>query len=295
MAVALLTCIATASAASILSDTVEIPVEVNIGLLGFAADGAWQLELNAGELHGLLHRLLPERRPSCGPEAAPLQAVYKINYNVVVMQTGLKRLHTRLAQALKPKSDSTSEYEIEVADVEDHFDMLFSSYFTGGHAADEPAPDPTTGAAGHASAYTILVLNPNRADIASLRGGLPTGYTYRYRYHDGGPTQMWLSASRYMVVDLSAGPCTIGRSHASEGTVSAASFPLLRPQLRGGEEGRRAREADKAVAAAYELHHTHFIAQLTTLMLSAVRHLLAPDSHECEVRRESVGPCHKEL
>ena len=27
---------------------------------------------------------------------------------------------------------------IEVADIEDHFDMLFSSYFTGGHAADEP-------------------------------------------------------------------------------------------------------------------------------------------------------------
>ena len=282
--------LAAAHSVSVLRDTVEIPVEVNIGLLGFAADGAWQLELNAGELHGLLHRLLPERRPSCGPDAAPLEAVYKIKYNVVVMQTGIKRLHTRLAQALKPKPGGTSEYEIEVADVEDHFDMLFSSYFTGGHAADEPAPDPSSVAVGHASAYTILVLNPNRADISSLRGGLPNGYTYRYRYHEGAPTQMWLSSGRYMVVDLSAGPCTIGRAHASEGTVSAASFPLLRPQLRGGEDGRRAREADKAVAAAYELHHTHFIAQLATLMLSAVRHLLAPDSHVCEATREGIKP-----
>ena len=51
--------LAAAHSVSVLRDTVEIPVEVNIGLLGFAADGAWQLELNAGELHGLLHRLLP--------------------------------------------------------------------------------------------------------------------------------------------------------------------------------------------------------------------------------------------
>lgn len=264
---------------------VRVPLEVNIGLLGFSADGAWQLEVDAGELVGLLRRLLPVRRPSCGQDAAPLDALYKLEYNVVMMQTGLRRLHSRLAQALRPvaHSASSTEFEIEVADIEDHFDNLFASYFTGGHAADEPAPDPKAShAAGHSAAYTILVLNPNRADMAALRSGIPIGYSYRYRYHGGAPTQVWLSGSRYVVIDLSAGPCTIGRAQASEGAVSAASFPLLRPQLRGGDEGRRQREADKTKAAAYDLHHTHFVAQLATLLLSAVRHLVAPDASLCE-------------
>ena len=258
---------------------VSLDIDVNIGLLGFNADGAWQLELDAGELHGLLGRLLPERRPSCGPEGEPLDAVYRMRYNVVVMQTGIPRLQQRLARAMRRTAGSSKEFEVEVADVEDLFDDLYTSYFAHGEA--EPHP---TDQIHRPSAYTILILNPNRADMAALHGGgAPADLSYRYRYRGGSATQMWLAGSRYMVVDLSAGPVTLGRGQASEGTVSAASLPMLRPQLHGGAEGRKRREASPSVAAAYDLHHTHFIAQLATLLLSAVRSLIAPDVATCEL------------
>ena len=89
-------------------ELIPLQIDVNIGLLGFNADGAWQLEINAGELHGLLSTLLPERRPSCGPEGVSLDVVYRLNYNVVMMQTGVPRLHQRLAQARVMKECLTS-------------------------------------------------------------------------------------------------------------------------------------------------------------------------------------------
>ena len=43
------------------SQEIVVNIEVNVGLLGFSGEGAWQFELNAGELHSLLERLLPEQ------------------------------------------------------------------------------------------------------------------------------------------------------------------------------------------------------------------------------------------
>ena len=60
-----------------------MPITVDIGLLGFAADGAWQLELDAAELFSLLKRLQPSRRPRCGPDGEAADATYDITYNVV--------------------------------------------------------------------------------------------------------------------------------------------------------------------------------------------------------------------
>ena len=76
------------AAAAALAGPLAIRTTVNVGLLGFSADGAWQLELDAAELYGLLARLLPERRPACGPDGRPADAVYKLTYNVVQMRTG---------------------------------------------------------------------------------------------------------------------------------------------------------------------------------------------------------------
>ncbi|KAK1286063.1 hypothetical protein QJS10_CPB20g00155 [Acorus calamus] len=36
-------------------------------------------------------------------------------------------------------------------------------------------------------------------------------YIYRYRHHGGGASQVWLSSGRFVVIDLSAGPCTYGK------------------------------------------------------------------------------------
>ena len=107
--------------------------DVNVGLLGFSGDGAWQFELNAGELHSLLSRLLPERQPSCGPEATPMDVTYRLNYNVVLMQTGLARLQRTLATSMRPHAPNV--YDVEASDIEEHFDILYSSYFGATHAS----------------------------------------------------------------------------------------------------------------------------------------------------------------
>ena len=113
------------------SQGIVVNVDVNVGLLGFSGEGAWQFELNARELHSLLELLLPERRPSCGPEATPMGVTYKLNYNVVLMQTGLARLQHTLATAMRPAhADERGVYDVEASAIEEHFDMLYASYFT---------------------------------------------------------------------------------------------------------------------------------------------------------------------
>ena len=254
------------------SQGIVVDLNVNVGLLGFSGEGAWQFELNAGELHSLLERLLPERRPSCGPEATPMGVTYKLNYNVVLMQTGLARLQRTLATAMRPAhADEHGVYDVEASAIEEHFDMLYASYFTP-HEQPEGAEGP--------AAYTILVINPNKGDMAQL-ADVPPAFSYRYRYNGGAPSQMWLSARRYLVFDVSAGPCSLGISHAAGGAVSAASVPQIHAALQGGAAGLQAREADVAAASSHALYHNHFMAQLCALLLSAVRHVIAADLHAC--------------
>ena len=50
----------------LLLSVTPVTIDVNVGLLGFSGDGAWQFELNAGELHSLLERLLPVRQARVG-------------------------------------------------------------------------------------------------------------------------------------------------------------------------------------------------------------------------------------
>ena len=256
----------------LVSQGIVVDLDVNVGLLGFSGEGAWQFELNAGELHSLLERLLPERRPSCGPEATPMGVTYKLNYNVVLMQTGLARLQRTLATAMRPAhADEHGVYDVEASAIEEHFDMLYASYFTP-HEQPEGAEGP--------AAYTILVINPNKGDMAQL-ADVPPAFSYRYRYNGGAPSQMWLSAHRYLVLDVSAGPCSLGMSRAAGGAVSAASVPQIHAALQGGAAGLKAREADAAAASSHALYHNHVTAQLGGLLLSAVRHVIAADLHAC--------------
>ena len=210
-----------------------------------------------------------------------MAVTYKLNYNVVLMQTGLARLQRALATAMRPAAHAEEQrqpvYDVEASAIEEHFDLLYASYFAAQHASEPPAEPPAEdGPAAAPAAYTILVLNPNRADMAQL-ADIPTGFTYRYRYHGGAPSQMWLSGRRYLVFDVSAGPCSLGLSHSPEGTVSAASMPQIHAALQGGQAGRAARAADPAKESEHALYHTHFMAQLGAVLLSAVRHVIAPD------------------
>lgn len=276
---------------------VQVPVEINLGMLGFQGDGAWQIEFSSAELHRMITQLLPSRTPKCGPSGAPMQAQYALKYNVVHITTGLARLQNAIASALRPAPVGAgganvghTAYEVEVSEIEEHLDMLHASYFVS-----REAPPPGSEPAHPAASYTILVLNPNKSDMAD-RQRLPRSFSYRYRYLGGAPTQLWVGGGRYLVIDLSAGPVSFGMSQAlgDEGTVSAASIPILHPGLAGGAEMRQRRAQDPRAAAAHALAHAQLIAQLAALLLNAARYVFAPDVAMCApTRHRSSHPSFK--
>ena len=81
-----------------------------------------------------------------------------------------------------------------------------------------------------------------------------SGYVYRYRYMGSeGRTAAWLSADRFAVLDLAAGPCALARVGAPIGSdaarlTTAWSLPRLAPLLL--PHAREATRETPAVAAA---------------------------------------------
>jgi hypothetical protein len=97
------------------------------------------------------------------------------------------------------------------------------------------------------------------------------GYIYRYRYNGGGATQVWLSSDRFVVIDLSAGPCTYGKIETEEGTVSLRTLPRLRNTM-----------FPRGLPTVSDAHEV-FVGQLAALIATTIEHVIAPD-----VRFETV-------
>lgn len=72
---------------------------------------------------------------------------------------------------------------------------------------------------------------------------------------------------RFVVIDLSAGPCTYGKIETEEGSVSSRTLPRLRNLIFPNGLGT---PSD---------HPTHdiFIGQLASLISTTVEHVIAPD------------------
>jgi len=56
----------------------------------------------------------------------------------------------------------------------------------------------------------------NEGKTQANLGGGGNPFRYRYRYHHGAHTQQWVARRRYLVVDLSSGPCEYGVTNAGE-------------------------------------------------------------------------------
>lgn len=71
--------------------------------------------------------------------------------------------------------------------------------------------------------------------------------------------------SRYVVVDLSAGPCTYGKIETEEGSVNPKTLPRLQNVLfpRPGASGESA--------------HDTFVGKLAAVIATTVEHVIAPD------------------
>jgi hypothetical protein len=59
-----------------------VPLEINVALLGFNGDGAYQFQIAEKELADFLQKSLPDHRPSCLETGQQLEISYQLKYTV---------------------------------------------------------------------------------------------------------------------------------------------------------------------------------------------------------------------
>ncbi|XP_022722292.1 uncharacterized protein LOC111279598 isoform X2 [Durio zibethinus] len=275
----------------------QVPLEVNVVLVGLNGDGGYRYAVDAPKLEEFLRMSFPSHRPSCLETEEPLDIEHHLVYNTFPAgQPELIALEKALKEAMVPAGSAREFdfgrevplFEVDATAVEPIFQKLYSYLFdieTEGYSAKEmDRPAPTA----------IFIVNFDKVrmdprnkevDLDSLMFGKLTpltdedmkkqegDYIYRYRYNGGGASQVWLGSGRFVVIDLSAGPCTYGKIETEEGSVSPRTLPRIRSML-----------LPRALASVSD-HTTHdnFMGHLAALVATTVEHVMAPD-----VRFETV-------
>lgn len=72
---------------------------------------------------------------------------------------------------------------------------------------------------------------------------------------------------RFVVIDLSAGPCTYGKIETEEGSVSHRTLPRIRNAMFPGGLG----------PLNSQITHDIFVGQLASLISTTIEHVIAPD------------------
>lgn len=271
----------------------QVPLEVNVVLVGFNGDGGYRYELDAHKLEEFLKISFPTHRPSCHETGEPIDIEHHIIYNAIPAgQPELIALEKSLKDAMVPEGSAReSEYgrelplfEVDAVTVETVFQQLYSFIFdleSGGYSAtemDRPVP-----AAIFIVNFDKVRMDPRNKEI-DLEGLMHSkvdklseeqlknqegGYIYRYRYNGGGASQVWLGSGRFVVIDLSAGPCTYGKIETEEGSVSFRSLPRL--------AGLMFPEGTKADSVSVSSTNDLFTGQLGALISTTIEHVIAPD------------------
>uniref|UniRef100_F6H6Y9 DUF7906 domain-containing protein n=1 Tax=Vitis vinifera TaxID=29760 RepID=F6H6Y9_VITVI len=206
---------------SVIQVPFQVPLEVNIVLIGFNNDGGYRYTVDAHKLEEFLRISFPSHRPSCLETSEPLDIEHHIVYNVFPAgQPELIALEKALKEAMVPagtarESDYGREvplFEVDATAVEPVFQKLYSYIFdmdnSGYNAAEMDRPVPSA----------IFIVNFDKVrmdprnkeiDLDSLMYGKITQlteeemkrqegeYIYRYRYNGGGASQVWLRLGRY--------------------------------------------------------------------------------------------------
>ncbi|XP_058077927.1 uncharacterized protein LOC131226190 [Magnolia sinica] len=271
----------------------QVPLEVNIVLVGFNRDGGYRFVLDTHKLEEFLRSSFASHRPACLETGELLDIEHHFIYNVFPAgQPELIALEKSLKEAMVPtgvarESDYGREvplFEVDAAIVEPIFEKLYSFLFDMDHSGysatemDRPVPS------------VIFVLNFDKVrmdprnkeiDLESLMysrinpltpeelKGQEGDYIYRYRYQGGGASQVWLGSGRFAVIDLSAGPCTYGKIETEEGSVSYKTLPRLWNLIfpRGSITASVSASAD----------HDIFMGQLGAIISTTIEHVIAPD------------------
>ncbi|XAR56982.1 hypothetical protein NMG60_11024971 [Bertholletia excelsa] len=275
----------------------QVPLEVNIVLVGFSGDGGYRYSIDSHKLEEFLRVSFSSHRPSCLETGEPLDIEHHIVYNAFpAAQPELIELEKTVKAAMTPagtarEADFGREvpaFEVDATVVEPIFQRLYSYIFdmeSGGYSADDidrPVPSVI-----FIVNFDKVRMDPRNKDIdleSLMYRNLPPltedemkkqegDYVYRYRYNGGGASQVWLSSGRFVVIDLSAGPCTYGKIETEEGSVSSKTLPRLKNVV----------FPRSSVAASEHSAHDIFVGQLAALVATTVEHVIAPD-----VRFETV-------
>lgn len=269
-----------------------VPLEVNVVLIGFNGDGGYRYNLDSHKLEEFLRVSFPSHRPSCFETGELLDIEHHVVFNafpagqpeLIALEKTLKENMISAGTAREAGfGREVPLFEVEATAVEPVFQRLYSYIFDTDNMAssaeemDRPVPN------------AIFIVNfdkvrmdprKNDTDLDSFMYGKLSqlteedmkgqegGYIYRYRYNGGGATQVWLSSGRFVVIDLSAGPCTYGKIETEEGSVSARTLPRLQNVM-----------APSGLAMITD-HITPdiFTGQLASLISTTVEHVIAPDA-----------------
>ncbi|XP_038722579.1 uncharacterized protein LOC120014640 [Tripterygium wilfordii] len=273
-----------------------VPLEVNVVLIGFNEDGGYRYTVDAHKLEEFLRVSFPKHRPSCLETGDLLDIEHQVVYNVFPAgQPELIALEKALKEAMVPSGSARETdfgrevpaFDVEATKVEPVFQKLYSYIFDVDEVGVSTETDRPKPSAIFVVNFDKVRMDPRNKDInlESFMYGKVTqlteedmkkqegDYIYRYRYNGGGASQVWLGSGRFVVIDLSAGPCTYGKIETEEGSISSNTLPRIRSVMfpRG--------------QTAVTDHSTReiFFGQLAMLVATAIEHIIAPD-----VRFETV-------
>ncbi|GLT98980.1 hypothetical protein SLE2022_164510 [Rubroshorea leprosula] len=269
----------------------QVPLEVNVVLIGLNGDGGYRYAVDPQKFEGFLRDSFPSHRPSCLETGEPLDIEHHIVFNtfpagqpeLIALEKALKEAMISAGTAREAEfGRQVPLFEVEAMIVEPIFQKLYSYIFdidSVGFSApdiDRPAPNAI-----FIVNFDKVRMDPRNKDIDldSLMYGQISSlsdedmqkqegdYIYRYRYNGGGASQVWLSSGRFVVIDLSAGPCTYGKIETEEGSVSPRTVPRIRNVMfpRGFGSLRD------------HTSHDNFMGHLAALIATTVEHVIAPD------------------
>ncbi|KAK7363464.1 hypothetical protein VNO77_05608 [Canavalia gladiata] len=275
----------------------QVPLEVNVVLIGLNGDGGYRYTVDAHRLEQFLKISFPSHRPSCLETGELLDIEHHMVYNAFPAgQPELIALEKALKEAMVPAGKARETefgrevplFEVEATAVEPVFQKLYSYIFDmdsiGSSVTEMDRPVPS---AIFIVNFDKVRLDPRNKEVdldTLMYGKIPElteedmkkqegDYIYRYRYNGGGATQVWLSSGRFVVIDLSAGPCTYGKIEAEEGSVSSRTLPRLRNVVHPSGSSTSSHQSSNDI----------FLGQLASLVSTTLEHVIAPD-----VRFETV-------
>lgn len=243
---------------SSLQNSLNIPVEFRVALLGFESNDS-PFAIEAIDLALLLQQTLPSYQPSCWESSAKIRVTYALNWTVSFIPR-INQLEFLIGKFAEKYSSEDNTFTVNTRSVLSFFDEVLKDFPLHSLGQNHKQQEQK---------YTIFVVNPNKNRIQSQLSPTLRNFQYLYRVdNEGFGTQVWISPNRYVVVDLSAGPLQFGMIEAEEKGPNIASLPVDR-------SAKLWQSTNDPVVKKRQQSET--LAFLTTLCVAAVQHAFITD------------------